>query len=107
MPTIKVLGQVYPTAATATTLYTCAAAAGTIVSTISVANIGGAADIIRIAVRPAGAALSNQHYVVYGLSLASGGTFTYTAGITLANTDVITVYSTNGTCSFNAYGQEQ
>ena len=107
MATNGVLGQSYPSATTATTLYTAATSGGTIVSTINVANLGGAADIIRIAVRPAGAALSNQHYIVYGLSLASGANFAWTAGATLANTDVITVYSTNGTSAFSAFGQVQ
>lgn len=107
MPTNKVLGQSYPSATTATTLYTCAVSNGTIVSTINACNLGGAADTIRIAIRPAGAALANQHYIVYALSLASGATFTWTAGAALANTDVITVYSTTGTTAFSAFGQEQ
>ena len=61
---------------------------------------------MRIAVRPAGATLANEHYIVYNLSLTSTTTFTYTSGATLAATDVITVYSANGTCSFNAFGSE-
>lgn len=104
--TYKVLGQVAPTAAAATTLYTVPGATQAIVSTINVVNTGGATDTVRIAVRPAGATLSNEHYIVYNLSLTSTTTFTYTSGATLAATDVITVYSTNGTCSFNAFGSE-
>lgn len=106
MATTKVLGQSYPTAATATTLYTASTASGTIVSTINVANLNGTADSIRIAIRPAGATLANQHYITYGVSIPANGVYTWTAGATLANTDVITIYSTNGTCSFNAFGQE-
>ena len=104
MPTYKVLAQSAPAATTATTLYTATSA--TIVATINVANTGGAADTIRIAVRPAGATLANQHYIVYGVQVPSGSIFTFTAGITLANTDVITVYSTTGTSSFSAFGSE-
>jgi len=105
--TYKVLGQSAPTAATATSLYTVPAATSTVVSSINVVNTNGStADVIRVAIRPAGAALSNQHYVVYGLSLSAGSTFTYTSGVTLAATDVITVYSTNGTSSFSAFGSE-
>ncbi len=33
-------------------------------------------------------------------------TVTFTGGLTLANTDVITVYSTTGTSSFSAFGSE-
>jgi len=104
MATYKVLAQSAPAATTATTLYTATNA--TIVSTINAANIGGAADTIRIAVRPAGASLANQHYITYGVQVPPGAIFTYTAGVTLANTDVITVYSTTGTTSFSAFGSE-
>jgi len=103
----KVLGQSAPTAATATSLYTVPAATSTVVSTINVVNTSASvADIVRIAIRPAGATLANQHYIVYGLTLTAGATFSYTSGVTLATTDVITVYSTNGTSSFNAFGSE-
>jgi len=105
--TYKVLGQSAPAAATATTLYTVPSATETIISTINVVNThASTADVIRIAVRPNGAALADQHYIVYGVSLAAGSTLTYTGGITVDATDVITVYSTNGTSSFSAFGSE-
>lgn len=107
MATLKVLGQSYPTAATATTLYTCGVANGTVVSTVNVSNTSSTADTIRVAVRPAGAALANQHYQVFGLTVPGNGQYTWQCGITLANTDVVTIYSTNGTCAFSAFGQEQ
>jgi len=102
----KVLGQSAPSAATATTLYTVPSATSTIVSTINVANTSATSDTIRIAVRPAGATLANQHYVAYGVTLVGGAVFSMQAGITLATTDVLTVYSTNGTSSFSAFGSE-
>ena len=105
--TYKVLGQSAPSAATATDVYTVPAATEAIISTINAVNThASTADVIRIAVRPNGAVLANQHYVVYGLSIAAGATFTYTAGITTDATDVITVYSTNGTSSFSVFGSE-
>jgi hypothetical protein len=105
--TYKVLGQSAPSAATAATLYTVPAATQTIISTINVVNThASTADVIRIAVRPDGATLANEHYIVYGVSLSAGATFTYTGGITIDATDIITVYSTNGTSSFNAFGSE-
>ena len=107
MATLKVLGQSYPTAATATTLYTCGVANGTVVSTVNVSNTSSTADTIRVAVRPAGATLANQHYQVFGLTVPGNGQYTWQCGITLANTDVVTIYSTNGTCAFSAFGQEQ
>jgi len=42
----------------------------------------------------------------YDVQVPSGSIFTYTGGITLANTDVITIYSTTGTSSFSAFGSE-
>lgn len=104
MPTYKVLAQSAPAAVTATTLYTATNA--TIVSTLNVANFGGTQDTIRIAIRPAGATLANQHYIAYGVPLAAGAVFSMQAGFTLANTDVITVYSTTGGSAFSAYGSE-
>ena len=105
--TYKVLGQSAPTAATATSLYTVPSATEAIISTINVVNThASTADVIRIAVRPNGATLANEHYIIYSLSLAAGSTFTYTGGITVDATDVITVYSTNGTSSFGAFGSE-
>jgi hypothetical protein len=107
MPTVyKVLGQSAPSAATPSTLYTVPASTSTIVSTINVSNTSGTTDTIRIAVRPAGATLANQHYVAYGVTLIGGAVFSMQAGITLETTDVLTVYSTNGTSSFSAFGSE-
>jgi hypothetical protein len=102
----KVLGQSYPTAATATTLYTVPSATQTVVSTIAICNQGGSADTIRIAIRVAGSALSSEEYIAYEEAIAANSMMTITAGITLAATDVITIYSTAGTCSFNAFGSE-
>ena len=102
----KVLAQSNPSATTATTLYTVPASSAAVISTITICNQAASAASYRIAVRPAGATLANQHYIVYGVSLSAGATFTYTGGVTLATTDVVTVYSTNGTTSFNAFGSE-
>jgi hypothetical protein len=105
--TYKVLGQSAPAATTPADLYTVPSATEAIISTINVVNTHATtADAIRIAVRPNGASLATQHYIVYGVSLAAGSTFTYTGGITVDATDVITVYSTNGTSSFSAFGSE-
>jgi len=104
MPTYKVLGQSAPSAATATTLLTASSA--TIISTLNASNLGGTQDTIRIAVRPAGASLANQHYIAYGVPLAAGAVFSLQGGITLANTDVVTIYSTTGNTVFSAFGSD-
>ena len=104
--TYKVLGQSNPAATTATSLYTVPAATQTIVSTITVCNQAATAATYRIAVRPDGASLAAQHYVAYDVSLPANASDTLTLGITLDATDVITVYASTATMSFNAYGSE-
>ena len=104
--TYKVLGQSNPSATTATTLYTVPSSTSTVVSTITVCNQASSAATYRIAVRPAGATLAAQHYIVYGATVAASDTTTLTLGITLATTDVVTVYASSANLSFNAFGSE-
>ncbi len=104
--TYKVLGQSNPSATTATTLYTVPSATSTVVSTITVCNQASSAATFRIAVRPAGATLAAQHYIVYGATVPASDTTTLTLGLTLATTDVVTVYASSANLSFNAYGSE-
>lgn len=107
MPTTyKVLGQSNPSATTATTLYTVPSATQTVVSTITVCNQASSAASYRIAVRPAGASLAASQYIAYDVSLPAYSFDTLTLGITLNATDVITVYASSATMSFNAYGSE-
>ena len=107
MPTIyKVLGQSAPSATTDTTLYTVPAATDAIVSTIVVANRDSTSATFRIAVRPAGAALANQHYIAFDCSVGANDSTALTLGITLDATDVITVRASSANLSFNAYGSE-
>jgi glucose-6-phosphate dehydrogenase assembly protein OpcA len=107
MPTVyKVLGQSNPAATTNTTLYTVPASTSAVISTITICNQASSAATYRIAVRPAGASIANQHYVVFGATVAASDTTALTLGLTLATTDVITVYASTATLSFNAYGSE-
>lgn len=104
--TYKALGQVAPSATTATTLYTCPSATQTVVSTITVCNQAGTSGTYRIAVRPNAATLAQEHYVVYDATIAANTTAAYTLGLTIDASDVITVYASSGNFSFNAYGSE-
>ena len=107
MPTTyKVLGQSNPAATTATTLYTVPAATSTIVSTITVCNQAATAGSYRIAIRVAGASLAASQYIAYDVSLPANATDTLTLGVTLAATDVITVYASSANFSFAAFGSE-
>jgi hypothetical protein len=107
MPTnYKVLGQSNPAATTATSLYTVPAATQAIVSTLTVTNQTATAGTYRIAVRVTGAALASAQYIAYDVSLPGNATDTLTLGVTLGATDVITVYASAATFSFNAFGSE-
>ena len=102
----KVLGQSNPSATTATTLYTVPASTSTVVSTITVANLAGTAATYRISVRPAGAVQTNAMYIAYDVTVGGLDTTTITLGLTLATTDVVTVYASTANVTFNAYGSE-
>jgi len=102
----KVLAQSNPSATTATTLYTVPASTSTVISTITVCNQAASAGTYRIAVRPAGATLAASQYVAYDVAIAANDTTALTLGITLATTDVVTVYASASTMSFAAFGSE-
>ena len=101
----KVLGQSNPSAASDTTLYTVPGSTSTVVSTIVVANLG-TSGTYRIAIRPAGASIANEHYIAYEGALNANDSITWTIGVTLATTDVITVRASNTSFAFNAFGSE-
>ena len=102
----KVLGQVNPSAVTATTLYTVPSAKSTVISTIVIANLAATAATYRIAIRPAGAALAATHYIAYDVALSASDSTALTLGITLATTDVVTVYASSANVNFSAFGDE-
>lgn len=107
MPTVyKVLGQQEPAATTPATLYTVPSATSTIVSSISICNRATADATFRISIRPAGAAQADQHYLAFDAPIVTKDTIILTVGITLAATDVITVYSSNADTAFQAFGTE-
>jgi hypothetical protein len=78
-----------------------------VVSTINACNTSASTDAtIDIAIRIAGATLTDSQYIVKALSLPAKSTFTYTAGVTLDATDVITVVSSTNNVAFSAFGSE-
>ena len=104
--TYKVLGQVNPAHHTLNTAYTVPSDTETVISTITVANLGSAPATYRIAVRPNGASLANEHYIVYDSNVAPQSTDTLTIGITLDATDDVIVYASTATMAFNLFGSE-
>lgn len=104
--TYKILGQVNPSATTATTAYTVPASTQAIVNSISVCNQGSGGATFRIAVRPLGATLSAQHYIIYDTPINGNDTINPGTTLSLSATDVITVYSSSATLSFTISGVE-
>lgn len=106
MPTIyKTLGQSAPAATTNTDLYTVPSSTSAVCSTLSICN-RGTSTTYRIAIRPSGAALANQHYIVFDAAVAANETILLTIGITLAATDVITVFAGTANVTFSVFGSE-
>jgi hypothetical protein len=99
-------GSATLTAVTNTNLYTVPSATSTVVSTIIICNQATAAATYRIAVRPSGTAIATQHYVVYGATVGASDTTALTLGMTLATTDIVTVYASASTVSFTLFGSE-
>lgn len=102
----KVLGQSAPAANTNTDLYAVPAATSTVCSSIMVANRGVSATTFRVAVRPAGVALDDEHFLYFDVELPGFDTFAGTLGVTLAATDVVTVRAGNSNVSFSLFGEE-
>jgi hypothetical protein len=102
----KVLGQSAPSATTLTTLYTVPALTSTVVSTLTVCNTSATALTYRVAVRPAGASIVGSQYIIYDNTLQGNDSVFLTIGLSLATTDVVSVYSSTATATFNLYGSE-
>lgn len=105
--TYKVLGQkVVGTINNLETLYTVPALTSSVVSSITVCNRGTSSGSFRIAIRPAGAAIDNAHYLVYDGVIAANDMISFTLGVTLATTDVISVYASTQNLTFQAFGSQ-
>ena len=105
--TYKVLGQVKPSAATATTAYTVPASTSAVISSINICNTSSTiSESVNISIRIAGAGADDKQYIYDGLILQPAESINAVLGITLATTDVVTVYAVGGYASFNIFGSE-
>jgi hypothetical protein len=102
----KVLGQTSPNATTNTTLYTVPSGTQAVISTLVVCNRASTSATYRIAVRPSNETLENKHYVTFDVPVTGSDSTTLTIGITLSETDVITVYASTANTSFSVFGLE-
>ena len=101
-----VLGQSNPSATTLTTLYTVPS--GKQIQELSgiVCNRSATATSFRVAIRPNGASISNEHYIYYDVAIGGKDTFYFDYRIRISDTDVVSVYATDATLSFSIYGEE-
>jgi hypothetical protein len=105
--TYKILGQVAATANTTHNVYTVPASTQAVISSIVIVNRNvGANCTYRVAAQKAGAALANQHYIAFDAPIAALDTVALSLGVTLGNTDIISVYSANANLSFSVFGTE-
>ena len=103
---LKVLGQIDPSATTVTTLYTVPDMTQTTVSSIVAANRTGSAITFRLSVHVAGASADDKQYLYYDKSVAANDSLTIVIGITLNQADVVKVYTSASNMSFNMFGCE-
>lgn len=104
--TFKVLGQVNPAATTLTTLYTVPGATSTTIGSISVCNQAATDATFRISIQVAAAADNAKQYLYYDQTVYANDTYVATIGMTLATTDVVKIYASSTTLSFQAFGVE-
>jgi hypothetical protein len=102
----RVLGQIAPAATTATGIYTVPSATEAVVSSVTVCNRSASDATFRLSVRPDGAALANEHYLVYDATIVANDTIILTIGVTMDATDVLEAYASSADLSFHAYGSE-
>ena len=99
--TYKSPAQLEPAAQTLSTLYTVPSATQAVISNIHACNLGGTSASIRVAVRPGGTSIADQHYLFYGLTITANDTVEFGHGITMDAADVLSVWSSSGSVSFN------
>ena len=104
--TFKVLCQSKPNATTLTDCYTVPGSTSAVVTVITITNQSSVATSFRISVAVAGAGDTAKQYISYDVPIAGNETIVMPLGFGLATTDVVRVYNTLATLSFNVFGME-
>jgi hypothetical protein len=100
-----IAAPVAPSITTLTALYTVPAATSAVSSTLAICN-RGAATTFRVAVRPAGASIDIKHYMAFDAAIQANDALYLTLGMSLATTDVVSVYAGSANLSFTLFGSE-
>ena len=105
--TYKVLGQVNPSDTTNANLYTVPSGTATVVSTLIITNVTATEAVARVYVRQAAAVATTGNAIAYDVAVPKNSLNTFTLGITLGATDVVTVHSaTANALAFHLFGSE-
>ncbi len=103
--TYKILGQAAPSTTANADLLTVAAATEAIGSTLVIANTTAATATTRVFARILGAAAAASNAILYDVSIPANSSASFTLGITLAATDVLTVQTgTANALTFTLFG---
>lgn len=78
----------------------------TVVSTLNICNTGTGPATFDIAFRKFGANLANQHYFSYHTPIAASESIAISAGITLDQSDIVSVSANTANVSFSLFGSE-
>lgn len=105
-PTLKVLAQVKPAVTTLVDAYTVPASTQTVISVITIANQSVTNTTVRVSVAVAGAADTPAQYLAFDFPIGGFETLEIARGLTLGAGDIIRVYNTLATVSFNIFGQQ-
>jgi hypothetical protein len=105
--TRKTLGRTTTTAGGDATLYTVPGATDAVVSSIVVAETGGAAATFKVCTDSGGStATAAARAVAFNVPLAANQVIVLALGLTLAAASTIVVSGSTTTVTFSAFGQE-
>jgi hypothetical protein len=107
MATYKILGQVNPTSAsTLTSLYTVPSAKEAFCSTLSICNFGATTANVTVVAREGGAAIDPKQHLLYNIPIVPADSLFLTLGISLYQSDIISVSASTTSISFGLFGSE-
>jgi Pyruvate/2-oxoacid:ferredoxin oxidoreductase gamma subunit len=105
--TYKVLGQTNPSSTSNANLYTVPSGTSTVISTLVITNVTATVALARVYVRQAGVSATTNNAIAYDVSVPANSLNTFTLGITMGATDVLTVNSaTADALAFHLFGSE-
>lgn len=105
---VKVLGQVYPVAATVTDLYTVPTSRSTVTTLLTACNQSTSTTPtkVRVKVLPSGGTNDQRTFLAYDVPVGANSTIEFNWRLTLAAGDKVQVQVDTQNVSFNLFGQE-